>query len=140
MYAVCTSVAGSDSVARVPTRTEPAVGDSSPARTLKIVLLPQPLGPITDTNSPAVGAKGHRIEHETRFSGRVEPLGQVLDFDHCILDHRVSHVRDLSFIAHGATMRSMANVSKYSVTLINAVTSTAANTRSVRKEFFWVLM
>ena len=47
---------------------------------------------------------------------------------------------DLSFIAHGATMRSMANVSKYSVTLINAVTSTAANTRSVRKEFFWVLM
>ena len=87
-----------------------------------------------------IGAEGHRIEHETRFSGRVEPLGQVLDFDHCILDHRVSHVRDLSFIAHGATMRSMANVSKYSVTLINAVTSTAANTRSVRKEFFWVLM
>ena len=35
------------------TRTLPVLGGSSPAATLSSVLLPQPVGPTTETNSPA---------------------------------------------------------------------------------------
>ena len=35
------------------TSTEPVLGASSPAPTLSSVLLPQPVGPTTETNSPA---------------------------------------------------------------------------------------
>jgi hypothetical protein len=35
------------------TSTAPLLGASSPAATLSSVLLPQPVGPTTETNSPA---------------------------------------------------------------------------------------
>jgi len=38
------------------TRTRPALGSSSPAAMFSSVLLPQPVGPTTETNSPAATA------------------------------------------------------------------------------------
>src|SRR5215470_3281526 len=49
------------------TRTSPSVGDISPARMRRSVLLPQPLGPTSDTNSPC------SMPSETERSAWISP-------------------------------------------------------------------
>ncbi len=56
------SAAGAEAPAMV---AAPAVGGVSPARILSSVLLPQPLGPTSDTNSPLA------MESETSSRARI---------------------------------------------------------------------
>src|SRR5436309_6415473 len=57
MPACATRYAGAPAISRPRKRTDPAVGRSAPAMRLKVVLLPEPFGPIRPRISPSATSK-----------------------------------------------------------------------------------
>ena len=70
--------AGKPAISSPSKRIEPDVGRSVPAIRLKVVLLPEPFGPIRPRISPCADLKGNLVDGQEAS----EALGQPLDCEH----------------------------------------------------------
>ena len=70
--------AGSPPISLPSKRIEPASGAALPAIRLKVVLLPEPLGPMRPRISPCAHFEGHLIDRQESS----EALGKPLDCQH----------------------------------------------------------